>query len=230
MSVRPHPPKDWPDASVRDRLAQQLLRQLIHVSPGSEAELRGSLASRTSDYYSDIDIFWEIPDVSFDDAIADLPRSLAAVGQVESLRSDPDFQRSERRRLLFIQLSDVPLFWRIDLEIFARSINRDSNYDCGNLRARGDHWSLSHSSLMNCVAAIKAMARSNETAARELLSRAFSRVNLPPPAPRISVKRQIRLLAEDIAKRDADLADLAERVLLLNRDFLEYTTRWNGVP
>ena len=104
----------------------------------STAGLRGSLARGSADRYSDIDVFWEVPDSEFCDAIDELPETLSSVGPIESIRSDPLLQNSQKRRLVFVQFEQTPLFWRVDIEVFAESIHRDDSYDLENPDARGD--------------------------------------------------------------------------------------------
>ena len=76
-------------------------------------------------------------------AIADLPVILTRIRPVASLRFDPDFQHSAKRRLVFVRFAGVALFWRVDLDVFARSVGRDPDYDRDNPFARGTSWSAS---------------------------------------------------------------------------------------
>ncbi|MFE2375421.1 hypothetical protein [Streptomyces sp. NPDC059398] len=105
------------DPARRAAFAQELQRALMAQCAGSVAALRGSLARGTSDPYSDIDIAWMVPSAQFDTCVAAVERCLGAVRAVVSLRSDPDVRRSCGRRLLFLAFRDMPLFWRLDLEI-----------------------------------------------------------------------------------------------------------------
>jgi hypothetical protein len=102
----------------RHTFASKLLRNLEDWVPGLVAELRGSLGSGTADDYSDIDIYWVVPDDSFTEAVDTLGAALSRAA-VLSLRSDPEFARSARRRLVFARLYGMPLFWRIDFDIRA---------------------------------------------------------------------------------------------------------------
>jgi hypothetical protein len=110
------------ETDERARLVADLLTRLAVTIPGSVALLRGSLAEGRADPYSDIDLLWDVPDADFSAAIASLPVTLSHIRPVASLRFDPDFQHSTRRRLAFIRYAGVPLFWRVDLDIFARSV------------------------------------------------------------------------------------------------------------
>jgi predicted nucleotidyltransferase len=199
------------DPQIRQCLAQQLMDALSTSVPGSRSVLRGSLARGTADSYSDIDIFWEVPDEHFSSALSQLPGILASVHLVESLRYAPEYQKSDRRRLVFIQFQNLPLFWRLDLDIFAASLDGDTYYDTGNPAARGDDWSPTHSALMNAIAAIKALRRGKKRQANQLLARAFDRVGIPLSAS--STQGHIHHLCDHIAQNDPSVAPLAGRIL-----------------
>ena len=53
------------DTKLITGLVDRILSCLEQAVPGSEALLRGSLAGDMADQYSDIDVLWGIPDVSF---------------------------------------------------------------------------------------------------------------------------------------------------------------------
>ena len=207
------------DADVRRHLAQRILAALEDAVQGSDARLRGSLADGTADQYSDIDVFWEVPDEEFEPSVAQLSQILSQVREVESLRLAPDYQRSDRRRLAFVQFKDTPLFWRVDLDIFARSLEGDLAYDVGNQAARGDDWSLTHSALMNGVGAIKALQRGKREQARELLARGFQRVGLAVSEG--DTWEMVVELAERVVAMGPGTAGLARRVVELKRWALE---------
>lgn len=105
------------DTRVRWELAQQILLSLRGAFADCRADLRGSLACGTADPYSDIDVLWEVPDSDFQRAIERLPELLSQVQPIESIRTDPDFQKSDRRRLFFVSFEGVPLFWRADIDV-----------------------------------------------------------------------------------------------------------------
>ncbi len=170
------------ETDERARLVADLLTELAAAVPGSAALLRGSLAEGRADPYSDIDLLWDVPDADFSAAVAELPVTLERVRPVASVRFDPDFQHSARRRLAFIRFAGVPLFWRVDLDVFARSVGRDPDHDRDNPSARGTSWSLAESSLANVIAAIKAHRRGRDGEAAELLARAAKRVGVGSPA------------------------------------------------
>ena len=200
------------DPSVRRSLADAVMRALEEAITESSAGLRGSLARGTSDPYSDIDVFWELPDSLFHGAIDDLPEILASVGPIESFRTDPLLQNSDKHRLIFVQFAEVPLYWRVDIEIFAASIERDDAYDLDNPDARGDCWSLTHSALANGVAALKSLLRGDADRARESLCNAYARIDQPIPDG--SLLNQICGLAEIVGRLDLEKAELVRRLQL----------------
>lgn len=204
------------DPSERASLAASVTRALGHSYPESASGLRGSLAIATADPYSDIDVFWELPDAVFEDAIDQLDDILADVAPLDSLRSDPMLQNSEKRRLVFAQFAGFPLFWRVDIEVFAKSIDRDESYDLDNPMARGREWSLTESALMNAVAAMKYLLREDRDRAEESLERAFARIDerVPDGEPWDAIAE----LAETVGRQDLEQAELVRRVQLLHRD------------
>jgi hypothetical protein len=207
------------DPRVRRALADRIVAALERAVPGSTARLRGSLAHGTADAYSDIDLLWQEPDAAFPAAVGHIADILAAAQTVESVRSAPEFQRSDGRRLLFVQFRDVPLFWRADIDVLARSVGGDLGYDAGNEAARGEDWSLTHSALMNAVAAVKALLRRQDETARGLLARGFARAGLAAPGG--EPRDQILALAEGVAALDTAQAALAGRVVELRRQCFE---------
>ncbi|ACZ43564.1 hypothetical protein Tter_2676 [Thermobaculum terrenum ATCC BAA-798] len=201
----------------RDRVRGDVEALLLHACKGSEVRLRGSLAQGVADAYSDIDLLWVVPDERFDQCLAMLPSILWRVHPVESLRYDPDLQRSRKRRLVFVRFAGLPLFWRLDLEVRATSVAGDESYDLGNPEARGEDWDYVESALANAVAAIKAELRGRHSEAAHLLANGFQKVGLTPPqeadlgpalrtlldhvertSPRhTALTRAVRILAED---------------------------------
>ena len=206
------------DVTPRMQLAEHVITHLHSAIPSSEALLRGSLAERRADAYSDIDLLWEVPDDQFATVIADLPVMLGHIRPIASLRFDPDFQRSAKRRLAFIRFAGVPLFWRVDLDILAASVGREPDYDRDNPAARGTDWSLTESALMNAIAAVRAQRRGHDTEAVRLLERAEDRVGVSR-APS-DIRRRITQLIAAIAQQDptqrplaVDIARLVEETL-----------------
>jgi predicted nucleotidyltransferase len=198
------------DIRRRTWLVDRILGCLEEATPGSRALLRGSLAANTADQYSDIDVLWEVPDSDFQRCVASLEESLSKVCPVASLRSVPDFQNSEKRRLIFVRFESIPLFWRLDLDIFARSIHRDPAYDLNNPNAWGSDWSLTESALMNGVAAVKAHLRGKDEEARQLLVRAYGRVGLE--FPDLELGALMLKLTDEVRLMDPRLSGLAQDV------------------
>lgn len=199
-----------PDVRQRSRLAERVMAALEKVAPGSQALLRGSLADGSADEYSDIDILWEVPDSLFKMCMDKMRQTLSKVQPIESLRSDPNFQNSKKRRLFFVRFKDVPLFWRLDLDVFAQSIKRDSEFDLDNPEARGDDWSLAESALMNALGAVKAHLRGKDEVARELMERAYERVGLDWQD--IQLRELILRLADRIKAASPELRGLSGEI------------------
>jgi hypothetical protein len=198
------------ESEERARLVADLLRELTTAVPGSTALLRGSLAEGRADRYSDIDLLWDVPDAAFSPAIPDLPLILERVRPVASLRFDPDFQQSAKRRLAFIRFAGVPLFWRVDLDLFASSVGGDPDYDRANPSARGASWSLAESSLANVIAAVKALLRGHDTEAADLVARAEARVGVASPA--VDPQSRISLLVDAVAAKAPTTVSLATEI------------------
>lgn len=198
------------DAKHRTRLVGRILTHLEEAAPGSEVFLRGSLADGSADEYSDIDLIWEIPDPLFKSCVDNLEEILSDIHPVESLRSHPDYQKSEGRRLVFARFEGVPLFWRLDMDILAESVARDTEYGLHNPNAKGSEWSLTESSLMNTVAAVKAHLRGRDDDAMRLLERAYKRVGLELPSR--GLRELMAELAHSVKVMDPKLTALVERI------------------
>ncbi len=193
------------------KLAERLKITLQQTIPGSVAEYRGSLATGKADIYSDIDLLWELPDEEFGTTIPRLMTILNEVQPVESLRFDPEFQNSMKRRLIFVRFSEVPLFWRLDLEIFAKSIQRNPDYDATNPTAQSwENWSWAESALNNVIAAAKNIKRGRVEEARQLILRAYQRVEVSQPEEQLN-KLMLNLI-EQIKAKDSNQAVFANRV------------------
>ncbi len=198
------------DPKIRNKLVSRILSSLEKAAMGSHASLRGSLSGEKADEYSDIDVFWEIPDAEFLVCMENMEEILGRVLPVESLRSDPTLQLSKKHRLIFARFVDLPLFWRVDIEACAESIHRDLEYDLNSPEARGAAWSLPESALMNAVRAIKGHLRHDNAEAKLFASAAYDRVGLELPP--LDVCGQILELCEQVKVLDIKTAPLAERV------------------
>ena len=202
-------------AGARQQLVERLISGLTAAASGSAVVLRGSLAAGRADVYSDIDLLWDVPDDLFAMCITRLPTFLAAIQPIAALRSDPDFQCSDRRRLFFVRFQALPLFWRLDLDVYARSLERDPAYDLDNLAARGTDWSWPESALANVVAAVKARLRSRDDHAWQLLQRACQRIGLA--APDAGLPETMSEVVQQCLDLDPRLTDFGSEVLALVR-------------
>ena len=138
--------------------------------------------------------------------------ALSRATAVLSLGTDPEFARSDRRRLVFARLYGMPLFWRVDIDIRANSAAADDLYDAGNPDARSDTgWSGPASAIENAIAATKAAARGQADAADGLLRRGCERIG-HDPGPTAGLADAITSLADACATQEPDLRNLAAEV------------------
>lgn len=139
--------------------------------------------------------------------------ALGTVRPVESLRRDPDYYRSDRRRLLVVRFTGVSLFWRLDVDVRTESVAEGPHCDVRNpaARARDDEWSPAASALANAVGVIKVVARSRADEAHGLLNRGFARIDEDDGATG-DWFGDVTRLARAAARHDSALADLAARV------------------
>lgn len=205
----------------RDRLAARVRDALERSCPGSRTALLGSLAAGTADAYSDIDVEWVVPDAMFEASVASHRAVLDEVRPVADVRFDPDFLHSDRRRLLFVRFHAVPLFWRLDLSVRARSVAEDDDYDVDEprARARDGEWSRPASALANAVGAVKAVARHRPEDARGLVDRGFARIGSPERATGAWIG-DIARLARAAAACEPRLGSLADEVAALANEHL----------
>lgn len=209
------------DHSTERRAAavETITQALFDACPPSTVRLLGSLATGNIDPYSDIDLAWIVPDAQFESCLARAPAALAQAIPIRSLRIDPDLQSSPKRRLLFLRFVDLPLFWRVDLDIRVESIADHDDYDMHNRQTRGENWSLPASALENAVAAIKALMRNQEDVALGLLQRGYARIG-QTYEPRDWLDDVIRL-AEASATAEPGLQPLHREVAAVGRAVLE---------
>jgi hypothetical protein len=222
----------------REELADGLSAALASLLPGADVSRRGSLARGTADAYSDIDLCWAVADESFPAAVSlatglvgtpGLPGTLASVRVV---RVDPSYARSDRRRLVFLRLHGAPLFWRVDLDVRARSVADDESYDNGNAAASDlTGWSRPASAIENAIGAIKNGLRGRADLTDGLLGRGYTRIGLVDPAeasssgtsspgtsspgtgsPGVSLAERVTGLADACARLEPGLAAMAAEV------------------
>lgn len=196
----------------RDDLARQIMSALRDAAPASHIALRGSMAEHRADQYSDIDLHWTVPDHDLPNLAAAVPTILSRVQPVLSVRSSPEIQRSPKRRLLFVLFTDIPLFWRLDLDIRAASIATDPTYDLNNPDAAGTDWSLPASALANATATIKALRQGQPDTAHGLLNRGFTRIAISRDRIGDRWLTDILTLIDAAHHQDPTLGPLAARV------------------
>lgn len=194
-------------------LAEQITRRLLAVVPTSTVSLRGSLASGADDEFSDVDLVWVVPDGTVSSRADEVRAVLADVAEVASVRADPDLQRSAIRRLLFIRFAELPLFWRLDLDIRAECAAGDDEAGLDDQLARGTEWSLAESAAMNAIAAVKASRRCQRAKADSLLTRGFERIGARDSGGPIAAR--VVALAAAAADQEPGLDSLAARIVAL---------------
>lgn len=193
---------------TRAGLARRILAALTAACPGSRAELRGSMAMGTADAYSDIDVAWTVPGDHFGSCVDGAAEVLGRVRPVESLRSDPEFADVPGHRLLFASFTDVPLFWRLDLDVHGEPAS-GSTPPSTTLP-----WPPAASALANGVAAVKWSRRGREDLAGALLDRAFPRVGATRP-PGGTLTSDLHELAAAATAFDPTQSLFATRLLAL---------------
>ena len=200
----------------RDDLVAQLTVALEAAVNGSEVRLRGSLATGTADSYSDVDLLWVVPEGHLTAAEGALRGAIEGVaGGLDGLRVDPDWVRSDRRRLVYARLTGVPFFWRVDIDLRERSIADDDTYDADNPAAREEEgWSRPASAMENAGGAVKQIIRGNLLEVDGLLQRGYERIGLRFD-PRMDRSRAIEALAGACAVREPGLASRAAEVAWL---------------
>lgn len=203
------PPIVLPPIAVRTDFTHKLMDALGSSVPESKVRLRGSLATGTADEYSDIDVAWEIPDHYFEDIANILAQTLRSVGRTESLRIDPEFRNGREYRLIFIRFEELPLFWRVDLEIFAM-LARLRVPEPDRLASLPADWSICESALANAVAAIKACCRGRTQEAQQLIERGLAR--LGHDIEHFDLATAALMLADSAANREPRTAGRATRV------------------
>jgi hypothetical protein len=186
--------------------------------PGSASEVQGSLARGGADRYSDIDMLWEIPDDQFDWCLRGLQGALSGLYPLESLRFDPEFQDSRKRRRVHVRFEGFSLFWQCDIEIMCQSLRRDLSFDVGNPSARGPDRSAGETILMATVAAMRAYLRGKQTVAQDLLGKAQARMGMS--APDLQGANPMLVLVDEVERRYSTLEPMAERVRDLVREVM----------
>ena len=185
-----------------------LLDVLAATCPGGEVRLIGSLASPDdADELSDIDLRWTVPTPDALVQLRSLRRTLERVGEVESLRVDPDDRPDWR--LVFVRFRGWPLWWRVDLEIHSTGLASAGVPDA-------DAWSPEESACMGVVVTLKALARHRPEDAEDLWVGALRRVDgtdVDGDWP-----QRIGAFLDHLATTGPATADLVARTRQLSRD------------
>ena len=217
------------DPQQRAKFLCGLKSPLLTVVPRSVVELHGSIATGSADEYSDIDLVWEIPDDQFDATVLCVEETLTAIQSVSAMQFDPLFQASDRRRRIFVHYCNLPLFWQVKLDIMAKSIQKNFDYDTENIYGRPRNRTLPNTyiSLMDCIAAIKGLLRQDELLAAHLVSGAFQRIALPVTG--VTTHERLLRLVNDIYDADDSMANVAAQVKSLHsRAFVSGDAEING--
>ncbi len=199
--------------ATREDAAALLLDVLSAACPLGEVCLIGSMARPgEADVFSDIDVRWTIPPRQASEQLQSLRLTLQRVGNVESLRVNPDMRSDSR--LVFLRFQGWPLWWRVDLEIHSAGLGSVGVQD-------SDPWSPHESACMGVIVTLKALARNRPEAAEGLLVRALERVD----ATDVAGDWQLRIssLLDHLVTSSPPTADLASRTRRLSREvFSEY--------
>jgi hypothetical protein len=192
------------EMAERDKLVAEIINALRVAIAGSKVVLGGGEA----DVYSDIVLEWEVPAEKFEQVVPEVRAILGGVRAVESLQMDAGAEQSNPRRPFSVRFKDVPLFWRLDLELIAQG--NESGAGKSGFRTGENGWSRSQSALEDAIAAVKAHLRGNVKLAEELMVRGFERVGLPETD--ISFRERVLGLVDWVEMMDRGQASLCERV------------------
>ncbi len=191
----------------REEGAALLVEVLAAAASAGEVCLIGSLATpEESDVFSDIDLRWTIPPAQAPGQLQALRRTLQRIGNVESLRVDPEVRPDSH--LVFVRFQGWPLWWRVDLEIHSPGLGSMDVPDA-------DPWSPHESACMGVVVVLKALARNRPETAEDLMVRALQRVDAADVAG--EWQRRIDSLLDQIATSSPPTADLVSRTRQLSR-------------
>jgi predicted nucleotidyltransferase len=196
----------------RNAFVERLRMTLAETAPSAEVAVAGSLATRSHDRYSDIDLLLSVAAEEFSGCLLAVPAALNRAQPVRLLRLDPDTVALPDHRLVFALFRDLPLFWRLDLHVRATSVAS------GTTALSDLPWSLPASALMNGVAAVKAMARGDQALATALLVRGFDRIGVASPDSS-SVRERIAALAGACAAHEPAVNDIAQEVTALAQSY-----------
>jgi hypothetical protein len=201
------------DPSERTTLAGEVLAALERELPGSVAVLQGSLAAGDWDPWSDIDVDWQVPAGSLQQAAAQLGVALARVRPVESVRTDPAFAHSPVLCLAFVRFVDTPLFWRVDVTIRQRGHGSQpviTSADPGIDPPM--RWSNVESALATVVSVARAHLRGRDEYAGTLARRAASLVGSKGGDDDETTTVRLQRIVQEAERQDPGVSALAGRV------------------
>lgn len=148
-----------------------------------------------------------------------LADALQPVAPVASIRSDPDLVASNKRRLLFVRLAGLPLFWRVDLEVEASFVHDPQDAVPSPVLTTAE-WSRAASAVANAIAAVKAVLRGQVVEAGGLLQRGFERIGASYDVQEGWAGSVVRLV-HAAGESDPGVAELADEVAALAVAMLE---------
>jgi len=202
------------DPDERTRWIKRIQSQLEKSVPGSAVSLRGSHATGKSDPYSDIDLKWKVPRGAFTNSLAILRDVLSELGEIESLRWDPEHMGTPGHALVFLRYAELHLFWRVDLEI---DEDRPAGATVSDILGKASTaWSESESALMGAIGAIKWHLKGSDEESLSTLERAYRKVGLA--FARGDVVSLTIELVQHVAQVDPGKAALVGRIRTLAED------------
>lgn len=179
---------------VRDRLAG-------HLSP-AEVSFRGSFAEGTNDEYSDVDLLAEVHAGLDGRFFSALEGRLTGLYGPALVRYDPEHKDSLASQHVRFSFHEMPVFWRVDLEIVSSSETAEK------WPSPFPEWRAGTSALMNVVWAIKYHRRGDEPKADHYLTSACDKLG----AERLSYSdaNALRVLERLGKREDVDPVVLAK--------------------
>ena len=87
-----------------------------HLSP-AEVSFRGSFAQNTHDQYSDVDLRADVHLPLDEEFYSELEGFLKGLYGPSLVRYDPDFVHTTTAQNVRFSFYDLPIFWRVDLDI-----------------------------------------------------------------------------------------------------------------
>lgn len=149
---------------VRDELADQL--------PPAEVSFRGSFAEGSHDEYSDVDLLAEVSTRLDGRFFSALEGHLTGLYGPALFRYDPDHRRSSASQHVRFSFYELPVFWRVDLEVISASET------AREWPSPFPRWMVGTSALMNVVWAVKYHRREEHGPADHYLASACEKLGV----------------------------------------------------